>query len=104
MARTAKASATKAGATSTRTKTKKADLIAQAIQAGVPANRLTGTIPEIQAEVRSYFDAQAQAAVDVADAAFAIRPEAKATKGGGIHPMNGLYIGSAIAAAWHFLS
>lgn len=103
MARTAKASAAKAGATSTRSKAKKAGLIAEAVQAGVPANRLTGTIPEIQAEVRSYLDAQAEAAADVADAAWMIRPEAKATKGGGIHPMNGLYIGSAIAAAWHFL-
>jgi len=106
MARAAKASATKAGGTSSRPKPKKADIIEAAVRAGVPANRLTGTVPEIKAEVRSYLDAQAEAAADVADAAFSpLENPATATQPSqsGIHPMNGLYVGSAIAALWHFL-
>ena len=91
------------GVTSTRKKTTKADLIETAIQAGVPANRLKGTIPQIQEEVRTYLEAQAEAASDVADAAF-ISPAAPVATKGGIHPMNGVYIGGAVAALWHFLS
>ena len=101
-----KAAATTAGAVSSR-KPKKADIIEAAVRAGVPTNRLTGTIPEIQAEVRSYLEAQAEAAVDVADAAFAPQERsATATQPqqSGMHPMNGLYIGGAIATLWHFLS
>lgn len=87
---------------SARSKPKKADLIAAAIAAGVPANRLKGTVPQIQEEVRSYLEAQAEAAADVADAVF-LSPAAPAATKGGIHPMNGVYIGGAIAALWHFL-
>lgn len=91
------------GATSsTGTKFKKADLIEAAIAAGVPANRLKGTTPKIQAEVQSYIDAQAEAAADVAEAVF-ISPAAPVATKGGIHPMNGVYIGGAIAALWHCL-
>lgn len=93
-------------ASSKQVKPLKADIIAAAIQAGVPANRLTGTIAEINAEVTSYVEAQVAAAADVADAALSSESaplDAQATKNG-IHPMNGVYIGGAIATLWHFLS